>query len=125
MAQERIKINGIEIYQPDSGLQHSFDTTYSDDTARVQSGVLHLTPLFTVEQETYTATNIPAREAIKILQQIIKGEQFTLHYYSLFYAKWRDDTFYVGKGQYTIGELTEGNEYLESLTFNMTGVNPI
>ncbi len=30
MAQEKIKINGNEIWQPDSGISHNFETTYKD-----------------------------------------------------------------------------------------------
>lgn len=123
--QEKIKINGIDIFQPDQGLQSNFETTYSSDSTRVQSGVMHATPYFTVEQFTYSATDIPAKDASVILQQIIKGEPFTLHYYSLYYGTWRDDIFRVGKGQFAIGSLSEDNERLESLSFNMTGDNPI
>lgn len=123
--QDKIKINGIEIHQPDAGLQSSFETTYSSDSGRVQSGVMHATPLFTVEQFSYSATDIPISEASVIIRQIVKGEAFTLHYYSPFYGVWRDDTFRVGRGQYSIGSLKEDGERLESLSFNMTGDNPI
>lgn len=123
--QDRIRINGEDIYQPDRGLQSNFQTTYSSDSARVQNGTLHATPLFTVEQFGYTATHIPTDEARKILQHIIKGLPFTLHYYSTYYGIWRDDTFRVGQGQFSIGSLEEDGEYLESFSFNMTGDNPL
>lgn len=123
--QDTIKINGIQIYQPDEGLQSSFETTYTSDSGRVQSGVMHATPLFTVEQFSYSATDVPIEDVKIILQQIIKGNTFTLHYYSPFYGRWRDDIFRVGKGQYSIGSLKENGEKIESLSFNMTGDNPI
>ena len=123
--QDTIKINGIQIYQPDEGLQSSFETTYTSDSTRVQSGVMHATPLFTVEQFSYSATDVPIEDVKIILQQIIKGNPFTLHYYSPFYGRWRDDIFRVGKGQYSIGSLKENGEKIESLSFNMTGDNPI
>lgn len=123
--QEMYMINDIEIFQPDKGLQSSFETTYSSDSTRVQSGVMHATPLFTVEQFSYTATDIPIEDAKVILEQIIKGFSFKLHYFSPYYGIWRDDTFRVGKGQFSIGCLKEGGEKLESLSFNMTGDNPI
>lgn len=123
--QDTIKINGIEIFQPDEGLQSSFETTYSSDSSRVQSGVMHATPLFTVEQFSYSATDIPIEEAKKIIQMVIKGEPFTLHYFSTYYGVWRDGTFRVGKGQYSIGTLKQNEETLESLSFNMTGDNPL
>ena len=123
--QDTIKINGIEIFQPDAGLQASFETTYTSDSTRVQSGVMHATPMFTVEQFSYTATDIPIDDAKVIIQQVIKGNPFKLHYFSTYYGVWRDDTFRVGKGQYSIGKLVEGEEKLESLSFNMTGDNPL
>ena len=123
--QDVIKINGIEIWQPDKGLQSNFETKYSSDSTRVQSGVMHATPLFTVEQFRYAATDIPVSDASVILQQVIKGNSFTLHYFSPYYGIWRDDTFRVERGQFSIGNLKEDEERLESLTFNMTGDNPI
>ena len=123
--QATIKINGIQIYQPDEGLQSSFETTYTSDSTRVQSGVMHATPLFTVEQFSYSATDVPIEDVKIILQQIIKGNPFTLHYYSPFYGRWRDDIFRVGKGQYSIGSLKADEEKIETLSFNMTGDNPI
>lgn len=123
--QDTIKINGIEIFQPDEGLQANFETTYTSDSTRVQSGVMHATPMFTVEQFSYVATDIPVADAKVIIQQVIKGEPFTLHYFSPYYGMWRDDTFRVGKGQYSIGTLKAEEETLESLSFNMTGDNPL
>lgn len=125
MAQEKIRINGVDIWQPDSGLQHNFETTYSEDSTRVQSGEGHFTPLFTVEQMGYSASHIPVSEASRIIRMVIRGEPFNLHYYSLYYGSWRDGSFYVGKGQYSIGSLEDSGEYLDSLSFNMTGVNPL
>ena len=123
--QDKIKINDIEIYQPDQGLQASFETTYTSDSTRVQSGVMHATPMFTVEQFSYTATDIPVEEAKVIIQQIIKGNAFKLHYFSSYYGQWRDGMFRVGRGQYEIGTLKADEEKLSSLSFNMTGDNPL
>lgn len=123
--QNRIKMNGTEIYQPDEGLGYSFQTTYSEDSVRDQSGVGHFTPLSTVESLSYSASYISMADASRILRIVAKGETFTLHYYSPYYGVWRDDEFYVGQGQLSIGRLIENEEMLESLSFNMTGVIPI
>lgn len=122
---EMVKINGVEIYQPDENMACNFQTTYTDDSTRVQNGELHLTPMFTVEQITYSVTDIPTEKASEILQMIIKGQKFTLHYFSIYYNEWRDGEFYVGQGQFNIGSLSEDNMHLDSLSFNMTGVNPL
>lgn len=123
--QDKIKINDIEIFQPDEGLQSSFETTYSEDSTRLQDGRANFTPLFTVEQFSYSATNIPVTDAAVILGLVIKGEAFKLHYFSPYYGKWRDGMFRVGKGQFNIGSVEEGGEMLSSLSFNMTGEEPL
>ena len=123
--QDKIRINDIEIFQPDEGLKSSFETTYSEDSTRLQTGEANFVPLFTVEQFSYSASDIPVAEASVILQQIIKGEAFKLHYFSPYYGKWRDGMFRVGQGQFTIGTVEEGGEKLSSLSFNMTGEKPI
>lgn len=123
--QDTIKINGVEIWQPDNDLASSFETTFTQDSGRVQSGVMHATPMFTVEQFSYTATDIPIAESSKILKMIVHGNSFTLHYFSPYYGRWRDDIFRVGKGSLSIGTLKDGEEKLTSLSFNMTGDNPI
>lgn len=123
--QDTIKINGVEIYPPDSGLKYAFETTYTQDSTRTQDGEGHFSPLFTVEQLEYSSKGIPVADAAIILQMVAKGQRFTLHYFSTYYGVWRDATFYVGKGACQIGTLEEGGEFLSSLSFNMTGVKPI
>lgn len=125
MAQNYITINGVKIKQPDEGLGYSFETTYTSDSTRVQSGAMHATPMFTVESFSYAASYLTIAEMQAILQKVAKGGNFTLHYFSPYYGQWRDDTFYVGKGSLEIGRLTEDGEYFDSLSFNMVGVNPI
>ncbi len=125
MAQERIKINGTEIRQPDEGLGYAFETTYTDDTARTQGGVLHASAMFTVEALTYTASYVTAHDMKRILGYIAKGQTFTLRYFSPYYGCWRDGRFYVGRGDLKIRRLNAEAEVFESITFTMTGVDPI
>lgn len=123
--QDKIRINGIEIFQPDEGMRYSFETTYSEDSGRVQSGVMNAVSYFTVEQLSYEATEIPMNKASEILQMVATGNPFTLHYFSVYYNRWRDGLFRVGKGSLNIGSLEQGYEKLSSLSFNMTGEEPI
>lgn len=124
--QDLIRINGVDIFQPDEGLSYAFESTYTEDSTRLQSGDANFVPMFTVEQLAYTATDIPMEEATKILQMIAKGNDFTLHYYSVYYGGWRDGKFRVGKSNsISIGSLEENNEKLSSLSFNMTGDKPL
>ena len=75
---EKYKINGTIIWQPDKGLALSFATTYTESSQRTQYGVGYFTPMFTVEQYTYKASDLPMAEATKILQMVAKGYKFTL-----------------------------------------------
>lgn len=125
MAQDKIKINGITIRQPDEGLGYDFETTYDESAQRAQNGKLKASRLFTVEALSYTASNLTLDEMKTILQQVAKGSSFTLHYFSPYYGAWRDGKFYVGRGNLSIGRLIEGGEVYESLSIQMTGVNPI
>ena len=123
--QEYIKMNGVVILQPDEGLGYDFETTYTEDSTRVQSGVLHASAMFTVESFSYQATDVNLQDMKTILQIVAKGKPFTLHYFSPYYGAWRDDKFYVGKGSLSIGRINQARERYESLSFNMIGVNPI
>lgn len=125
MAQDKLKLNGAVVKQPDRGLGYDFETTYTEDSARVQNGILHITPLFTVEAFSYTASYLTESEMSQILRAVAKGGQFTLHYRSPYYGGWRDNPFYVGKGSLSIGCWLEDEERYESLSFNMIGVNPL
>nr|DAQ22434.1 MAG TPA: hypothetical protein [Caudoviricetes sp.] len=122
--QDKVKINGAVIWQPDADMKYRFATTYTDDSTRVQSGEGHFTPMFTTEQYGYEASDIPVAQAASILQAVI-GKTFVLHCFSPYYGIWKDITCYVGEGDLNIGTLKSGGEKLSSLSFNATGVNPL
>ena len=63
MIQDKIKMNGTVIWQPDKDMGYSFETTYTEGSTRSQAGEGHFTPMFTVEQYSYKASNIPIEEA--------------------------------------------------------------
>lgn len=79
---ERYKMNGASIYQPDKDMGYNLETTYSEGSNRTQFGKALLTPLFTVEQYSYEASNVPVIEANKILKIIAKGKTFNLYHWS-------------------------------------------
>lgn len=122
---ERMKMNGIEVKQPLKGLGYGFTKKYSQDSTFVQSGKEHTTTVGVYEQFTYSASDLTAKELSTILRQIIDGEVFILHYLSPYYGVWRDDEFRVEAANATIGRWVEEDERYSSLSFTMTGVNPI
>ncbi len=123
--QERMMMNGIEIWQPDTGLKYSTETTFTEGSVRAMNGIGYFDPLFTVEQLGYVATNVPQPEVTKILQIIDNAKKFNLHYFSMHYGKWKDAVFFVGKGEYDVASWKVGEERVKSLSFNMTGIYPL
>lgn len=124
MAQDCYKINGSKIWQPDRDIEYSWETTYTEDSGRDMNGSGHFTPMFTVRQYSYTASNIPVAEVAKILKIIDGGRKFTLHTWSPRDAKWKDVICYVGQSQgCTIGTLESGQERYTSFSFNCTEVD--
>ena len=62
MAQGKIKMNGVIIWQPDKDMGAAFATTYTEKSGRTQHGKAVLVPLFTIEQYSYSATKIPVAD---------------------------------------------------------------
>ena len=77
MAQDYLKINNVIIATPDEGLGYDFETTYSEDTGRVQNGVLHLTPLFTVESFPIHCLMCRLKKSRKSLSLLRRGKSST------------------------------------------------
>lgn len=130
MAQEYIMMGKtadtmLRIRQPDTGLGYSFETTYTADSGRVQAGDNVVSPMFTVEQLSYSASDLTVNEMHRILQIVAKGSIFWLRYLSPYYGEWRTDEFQVGKGSLSIGRINEASERYDSLSFNMQGVHPL
>lgn len=124
MAQEKYKINGIEIFQPDEDLGWDFETTYTEDSTRTQDGEGHFTEMFTVESFQYQASHVPVAEWTKISQMIV-GQKFELYAWNPHFGKWKTHKCYVGKGSLVIGTLENDYETYSSISFNMVDVKPL
>jgi len=124
MAQDYIKMNNTVIAQPDK-LSYSFETTYTEDSGRVQSGKAKTSRMFTVEAFSLSYTFLTLDEANAIVRIIQSGTPFQFHYPSVYYKGWRTAPFYVGKGQANWGRINLDEELVEDFSFNCVGVNPI
>ena len=113
------------IRQPDEDMGYSFETTFRADSKRSIGGSLAETPLFTVESLAYSATDLSVAEMKEILQIVAKGKRFLLHYWSPYYAAWRDASFYVGRGSLVIGQLDKERGLYSSLSMNLVGCDPL
>ncbi len=63
-AKERFTLNSQTIWQPDEDWVFPGNHV-SKDSTRSQGGTGHFTPMFTVEQFAYTASNVPVAEVTK------------------------------------------------------------
>ena len=124
MAQEKVKINGVEIFQPDEDLAWDFETTYTPDSNRAQNGIGHFTEMFTVQSFGYTASHVPVAEWSKISQMIV-GRKFDLYCWNPHFGRWMTHRCNVGKGSLKIKSLEEGREKYSSISFNMTDIKPL
>ena len=123
-------LGGVEIAQPDT-LGYSFETTYTSDSGRVQSGLAVTTPMFTVESFSFGYSFLTLAQARQILQIIMPGKAVDMHYPSVYYGGWRTSAvsqgggFYCGRGQVSWGTIIVNEEIVEDFQFNMIGVAPI
>ena len=124
MAQQKFTLGGEVIPQPHD-LGYSFETTYTEDSGRVQTGGAVVSRLFTVEAFDFRYEWISLAEAHRLQQLILKGEPVLMHYLSVYYNGWRDDYFYVGKGSNGNMCITEDGERIEDFSFRAVGVNPV
>lgn len=132
MAQQKIKFakigsnDWVEIAQPDEELKFSWETTYSEDSGRSQTGENYVKPLFTVEAYSYSNTQgLTIKEVSTILKFIAKGKKFKVWHFSPYYGEWRSAEFYVGQGDMVLKRLKKGKEEYSELSFQLTGVKPI
>lgn len=124
MAQEKIKINGVEIWQPDEELAWNYETTYTPDSTRSQDGEGHFTEMFTTESFAYSASNIPADEWSKISKMIV-GKKYDLWAWNPHFGKWMTMRCYTGQGSLNIKTLKSGEERHTSVSFNMVDIKPL
>ena len=64
-------------------------------------------------------------EVALILTQVLNRSSFSAHYFDIKTATWRDAEFYATTFNITPIDLTEDDERIEELSFNIIGVNPI
>lgn len=117
--------SGTEILQPESGLGFSFETTYTEDSGRIQTGEAIVAPMFTVCSYAYSRTRPPVEAVATILSYIARGGKFEMYVFDPLTAAWRWRAFYVGKGDMSIGYLTPDGGHYDSFSFNAVGVMPI
>lgn len=123
--QDCLKFNGVKVAQPDEdGYSAVLATTSTEDSDRDMSLVMHNTPIGTVEGYDLKWRNLLPEEVALILQQVLNRSSFTVHYFDILTAKWRDGEFYASNFNAPAKSLEEDNECWDELSFNIRGINP-
>lgn len=126
MAQEQLKFNGIVMPWPDEdGYTVQIATTSTDDSDRTQDLVMHNTPIGSVGSYGLKWSDLTKEEVALILSQVLDKPSFSAHYFDIKTATWKDADFYATTFNITPIDLTEDQERIEELSFNIVGIRPI
>lgn len=117
--------DGVEIAQPECGMGYSYETTYTEDSGRVQSGTAIVAPMFTVKSYSYSRTHPTVAQVAQILSFIVGGGKYEMYAFNPKTGTWGWDVYYTGKGDMSIGYLTPDGGHYDSFSFNAVGVKPI
>lgn len=126
MAQEQLKFNGIVMPWPDEdGYTVDISTTSTDDSDRTQDLVMHNTPIGSVGSYGLKWSDLTKEEVASILNQVLDRPSFLAHYFDVKTAAWKDAYFYATTFHITPIDLSDKNERIEELSFNIIGIRPI
>lgn len=126
MAQDYLKFNGVRMPIPDQdGYTVQIATTSTDDSDRTQDLVMHNTPIGSVASYGLKWSDLTKEDVALILGQVLNRSSFSAHYFDIKTASWKDADFYATTFNITPIDLSEDNERIEELSFNIIGVNPI
>lgn len=126
MAQEHLIFGAYEAPDPDEdGYQIDYATTSTSSSGRTQRGRMINTAMFTVEAYTLKWTDISASEAKSILLQVMGKNSFNFYHYNLYKGKWEWGEFYAANISTPLDRLNEGQERVDELSFQVTGIDPV
>lgn len=126
MAQQHLMLG---TYQPpdvdEDGYQVQFATTSTASSGRTQRGNMINTTMFTVEAYSLKWTNISAVAVKKILEQVMGKNSFSFYHFNVYSCQWEEGEFYVANINSPFYSLEDGEERVEELSFQVTGINPV
>lgn len=126
MAQQHLKFGVYEAPDTDEdGYQAQFATTSTASSGRTQRGNMVNATMFTVEAYNLKWTDLPASVVKNILQQVMGKNSFSFHHYNVYTAEWETSDFYVANINSPFYRLNDGEERVNELSFQVTGINPM
>lgn len=126
MAQNHLKFGDYTAPPVDQdGYQPQLATTSTSKSGRTMRGVMKNTAMFTVEAYELKWTNISAKEASRILAEVVNKDSFLFYHYNVYRSQWETGEFYAANFNTPVLDLTDGKETLDELSFRVTGINPL
>lgn len=126
MKQQQLKFGTYEAPPTDQdGYQPQLETTSTANSTRTMKGKMKNTVLFTVEAYQLKWSYIKASEAARILAQVVNKNEFDFWHFNIYKARWETGRFYAANFNAPVLNLTDGEETLDELSFQVTGINPI
>lgn len=125
--QNHIMIGTYQVPDPDEdGYQPSLVTTKSPNSSTTMRGVTKNVVLYIKEKYFLKWTDIKASVLYEILKQISGKQSFDFFYYSPYKGTWQTAKFCVtGDISYPTIRLNDGEETINSLSFEVESIDPI
>lgn len=126
MAQQYLEFNTYQAPPTDEdGYSPAFAVTSTAYSGRVMRGSMINVVMFTVEAYNLKWTDISAKDVSNILKQCLGKKSFSFHHFNVYESKWETSDFYVSNINAPMYNLTEGDERVNELSFQVTAINPL
>lgn len=100
-------------------------TTSTKDSGRTMDGVMHNTPMFTVESYALELADVSLELAAIITSAYVNKSKLSMTLLTPYTGTVQTKDFYISNSSLQVGKLTDDLQYWDSISFNAVGVNPI
>lgn len=125
MAQNKYSFNGYIPNRQPIKVTPQLATTSTEESGRVQTGLMYNTTMFTVIAYDIEFGKIDGEDLAGILSAIVGKPSFAFHHFNVFKNRWETSQFYAANIDCSELKVKDGKEFVESLSFQVTAINPI
>lgn len=126
MAQKHLIFGDYTAPDPDEdGYVPAFATTSTENSGRTQRGNMINTPMFTVVAYNLKWTDLKASVASSIIKQVLGKASFRFYHFDIITCTWKWGDFYVANIDPPFYRLSDGEERVSELSFQVTAINPV
>ena len=110
--------------QPTS-VKPALATTSTEESGRVQSGVMENDVMFTVEAYDIVFNNLKGDDVSNLLSEIVNKSYFPFYHWNMFRNVWEETYFYAANIDCSDIHFVKGVATVDQLSFHVTGIYPI